>query len=98
MRPRVALADCNRNGSRPAISAFAGPHSPASITLLRTTLCATETAISGTGLQSAAPGPHYLHLNRYLTLDQADLPMVSDCLGRVYPHGHIVGETVSVSQ
>src|SRR5439155_8086907 len=31
----------------------------ASIAHVRTTLCATETAIIRTGLQSMAPGPHY---------------------------------------
>ena len=48
----------------------------ASIACLKTTLSASETAISGTGLQSTALGPHYLQLNS--TSQQAIPP----CAGR----------------
>ena len=58
----------------------------ASITPLKTTLFASETAISGTGLQSAAVGPHYLQLNGRRTADPLVLLLTSPCLGEVYPH------------
>src|SRR6266436_10399768 len=47
----------------------------ASIALLRTTLTATETAIIRMGLQSMAPGPHYLQL---IGLTAAGPPATSD--------------------
>src|SRR5215831_3627132 len=43
----------------------------ASIYPFKTGFCATETAISGTGLQSRRPGPHYMQLPRITVLDLA---------------------------
>ena len=54
----------------------------ASITLLRTTLFATETAISRSGLQSVTAGPHYLQLTG---AHSGSATPLLPCLGEVSP-------------
>ena len=68
-----------------------------SIHPFRTGLFATETAFIQLGLQSTAPGPHYLQLNGRRAKDYFNL--ILGCLYREgLPAWNIGEETVSMSQ
>jgi hypothetical protein len=70
----------------------------ATITPSRTGFRATETAISGIGLPSIAPGPHDVQRNGLIAVGHHAKPLPSPCLAEVYPNRTGEGETVSVSQ
>ena len=72
----LTVTDCNRNWSGLQSTEIWDRIICVSILPFKTGFCATETAISGTGLQSRRPGPHYMQLPRITVLD------LSLCEGR----------------
>ena len=66
--------DCNQRSFRTTLFATIGTS--------RTTLFATETAISGAGLQSSGPGPHYLPV----TVTRSDRQS-----GEAHPIAQVIG-------
>ena len=87
-RITLDVEDCNQRVFGTALRA--------SIALFKTTLSASETAIIRMGLQSIAPGPHYLHLNSVTQQTRLACPSRSPVLRA--PAWNMGEETVVVSQ